>query len=377
MKLSRRLRLTVSRLALVFVVPVVVFIACEAPDPTGPAASSRITLTTTRSTLPADGSSTAIITAYVLNRNGLAADGPIYWSTTCGTLSEATGTISGGYASVTLTAPNYVCDAVVTADAVHAVNSIAINVYGFGIDLGANPQNIPADGASRSSITAYVYNYAGQPADDGTTVSFTTTAGTLGAASATTSGGWAVTSLTSSTSATTAMVRAQVEASVATTYVTFSTSVGTIKLTAFPSSGIPADGSSESFIRAVVSKPDNSPASNVPVTFRTTKGTLSQSSVTTDSSGVASSTLIAPYSTSDLSATVIAFAADKEATVSVGFKAYFGPPNPSPTPPPTFTRTPTPTPTNAPTNTPETTPTATPTPSAIPNTSTPTHTPTP
>lgn len=376
MKLSRKFRLTISRVALVFVVPAVIFVACEAPDPTGPAASSRITLTTTRSTLPADGSSTAVITAYVLNRNGLAADGPIYWSTTCGTLSEATGTISGGYASVTLTAPNYVCDAVVTADAVHAVNSIAINVYGFGIDLGANPQSIPADGASKSSITAYVYNYAGQPADDGTTVSFTTTAGTLGASSATTSGGWAVTSLTSSTSAATAMVRAQVEASVATTYVTFTSSeVGSVTLSASPSSGIPADGASTVVLKALVKSLDNVPIAGAVVDFTTSRGSLMYAQATTDSTGVASNRLIAPYSTTSTTANVTAASGLKSHTVTVSFTGYSGTPNPSPTPQPTFTRTPTPTPTNAPTNTPEITPTATPTPSGVPNT--PTNTPTP
>ncbi|MBN1879906.1 Ig-like domain-containing protein [bacterium] len=377
MKWPRLSDYTAVRLILIVMVSVSIFIACEAPDPTGPAASSRITLTTTRSNLPADGSSTAVITAYVLDRNGLEADGPIYWSTTCGTLSEATGTISGGYASVTFTAPNFACSAVITADAVHAVNSIEVNIYGFGIDLGSNPQSIPADGSSKSAITAYVYNYSGQPADDGTTVSFSTTAGTLSAASATTSGGWAVVYLTSSTAATTAMVRGQVEASVATTYVTFTgNEVGSVTLTASPSSGIPADGASYSILQALVRKPDGTPLSGVIVSFATTRGSIEQYQVTTDTSGTATNRLIAPYSTSSTYAYVTAAAGSKSSPqVRVDFTGYSGTPNPSPTPQPTFTRTPTPTASFTPTNTPVNT--ATPTPSAIPNTSTPTNTPTP
>ncbi len=362
---------------LLFLIVSAAFIACEAPDPSGPAASSRITLTTTRSDLPADGSSTATITAYVLDRNGFAADGPIYWSTTCGTLSEATATISGGYATVTFTAPNYACDPVVTADAVHAMNSIELHVYGFGIDLGANPQSIPADGISKSSITAYVYNFDGYPANDGTSVSFTTTAGTLAAATVTTSGGWAVTTLTSSTTAATAMVRAQVEASVATTYVTFTTNeVGSISLTASPSSGIPADGSSYSILQALVRKPDGSPLSGAVVSFATTRGSIEQYQVTTDSSGVATNRLIAPYSTSSTSAYVTAASGSKSSPqVRVDFTGYSGTPNPSPTPQPTFTRTPTPGPTNTPTQTPTQTPTHSATPQV--NTATPTFTPVP
>jgi hypothetical protein len=366
----------IKGLSLVFLLIVLACPACDSPDPTGPAATSRVTLTTTRTELPADGESTAVITAYVLNRNGNPAEGPIYWSTTCGTLDGATGTLVGGYADVVLTASNYPCTAVVTADAVHAQKSIELQIYGYGIDISADPNQIPADGASQSRILTYVYDQAGHPVEDGTTVSFSTTAGTLSSESVSTSGGWASCTLTSSTNMTTAVVRASVQSAVATTYVNFtSMEVGTITLTASPNSGIPADGANFSILQAMVRNLHSVPMENITVKFTSTRGTLEQYQVSTDGNGVASTRLIAPYSTTDTSAMITAAAGGKTGgPITVFFTGYSGTPQPSPTPQPTFTPTPTPThtPADIPTNTPTRTPTETPV-----NTSTPTFTPNP
>ncbi len=352
-----------------------VFPACESPDPTGPAASNRVTLTTTRSELPADGTSTAVITAYVLNRNGNPADGPIYWSTTCGTLDTATGTLSGGYADVVLTAPNYPCTAVVTADAVHAQKSIEITISGFNIDLSANPHHIPADGKSQSRLLAHVYDMAGHPVEDGTKVSFSTTAGYLSSDSATTNGGWASCMLTSSTTVTTAVVQASVYATVATAYVNFtSTKAESVTLTASPNTDIPANGASHSVLQAVVTGGYGIPIQGAEVHFTTTTGTLQPKSSVTNSNGIATVYLIAPYSVSDTQAKVQANCDTVRSNqVTIYFKGYHGTPQPSPTPIPTFTPTPnqthSPTPTFTPT--PQHSNTPTPTASPIPPTPTP------
>lgn len=367
---------------LILILSALLFNACESPDPTGPAASARITLTTTRSSLPADGSSTCVITAYVLNRNGNPADGPIYWSTSCGTLDIATGTISGGYASVTLTAPNYGCTAVITADAVHAQKSIEIPIYAYGLDLDANPSSIPADGSSTSNLVAYVFDNLGNPIEDGTTVNFSSTLGTLSATSATTNGGWASVTLTSGTVTGTAIVTANVEAAEAKAYVEFtSTEIGGVLLTANPSKGIPANGASYSVITATVTQTNGRPAVGVAVSFANTWGNLEYFQVTTDENGIATNRLFSSYSNTDKTATVSGTAGDKTGYVNVQFERYFGTPEASPTPRPTSTNTPTPTWTATPTMTP--TPpanTATPAPTSTfsptpAGTSTPTFTP--
>jgi len=371
MRILRKKTVSLAASICILIFSAIWFNACEAPDPTGPAASNRITLTTTRDSLPADGSSTCTITAYVLNRNGVpATDSPIYWSTTCGSLSVATGTIAGGYASVTFTASNYGCKAVITADAVHAKKSIEIIVDSYGVDIDANPSSIPADGSSTSTMSAYVFDSLGNPVSDGTVVNFSTTAGTLSTASASTSGGWAYATLTSGTVAGTAAVTARVEASTATAYVNFTnTVVDKIILSALPSSGIPADGASYSLLRATVSVNGHPAPFGTVITFTSTWGTVENYQATTDVTGVAQTRLISSYSTSSKSATVQAFAGTvQSAPVNVYFNGYTGTPVPSPTPQPTYTNTPTPVQTNTPTMTPTYTPTPTntPVPSATP-----------
>lgn len=377
MKNYKRYAKNIITMTALIIVSLLLFHACESPDPTGPAATARITITTTRTSLPADGSSTCEITAYILDRNGFPeTDAPVYWSTTCGTLDVATSTISGGYSSVTLTAPNYGCTAVVTVDAVHARKSIEIPIYSYGVDLDADPTSIPADGTSQSNLTAYVFDSQNNPVEDGTTVNFTTTLGQLSSLTATTTGGWASVKLTSGTNTGTATVTARVEGSSSIAYVNFTTaSAGSVALSAAPTSGIPANGASYSVLTALVRRPDGNPLSGAVVSFATTWGSLENYQVTTDQNGIATNRLIASYSSSSQHARVSAVAGSvSSGQVSVYFTGYTGTPQNSPTPQPTFTPTPTPTPSATPekTSTPTNTPTTTPTPSVA--TATPTFT---
>ncbi|MBN1552795.1 Ig-like domain-containing protein, partial [bacterium] len=271
----------------VLAVSLITFISCDAPDPTGPAASARITLTATETSLPADGASTTLITAYVKDPTGQAAEGPIYWSTTCGTLDRSSETMTSGVSSVTFTAPNYPCTAIVTADAVHAKKTIEIVCYSIDasdIDVTANPSNIPADGYSKSTISAYVTDERGLPVPDDTAVSFSTTGGTLSADVAYTASGRASVTLTSETVPKDVQVYATVGTRTEYAWVYFySTQVGRIELRANPSSGIPADGVSYSILTATVYDLSGAPVEDgTTVYFATTWGSLSSSNTTTN-----------------------------------------------------------------------------------------------
>ncbi|MBN1355561.1 Ig-like domain-containing protein [bacterium] len=340
------------------------FWSCDSPDPTGPAASARITITVTDSAIPADGVSTSLITAYVYNQVGQPAEGPIYWTTTCGSLDKSSETMDAGVSSVTLTAPNSPCTAVVTADAVHARKSIEINCYAidaYEMDVSANPSDIPADGYSTSTISAVVTDARGESVPDGTAVDFSTSGGTLSAGSATTEAGRASVTLTSETVPKSAKVSATSGSATDYTWVRFySTSVGRIDLRANPSSNIPADGTSSSIITATVYDITGNPAEDgTTVYFTSTWGRLSATSATTYQ-GVATVILVSSYDpNNDQTAIVTAVSGDVSDTVSVHFRRYFGTPN-SPIP----TSTPTAAPTNTFSPTPTASPSITPTPAS-------------
>jgi len=379
---THRSKASVSMLVLFILGACLLLQSCDAPDPTGPAATARMTLTATDLQIPADGSSSTLITAYVKNPQGNPADGPIYWTTTCGSLDKSSETMSDGVASVTLTAPNYGCTAVVTADAVHVKKDIAITCYSIDaveIEVWANPSSIPADGYSISTITARIEDERDLPVPDGTNVIFSTTGGTLSASSASTVAGRASVNLTSETVPKDARVSATVGTRSDYCEVYFySTAVGRLELRANPSSNIPCDGSSSSIITATVYDVNgNLMEDGTTVFFASTWGQLSATSSTT-SRGVATVTLRSLYdSSSDHTARVTAVSGDRSASVNVGFSRYSGTPQtPANTAVPTSTPTPQPTSGASQTPTPVPSRTATPTPTISPSASaTPTFTP--
>jgi adhesin/invasin len=359
------------------------FYACDNPDPTGPAASERITLSATDNAILADGVSTSLITAYVYNQAGLPAEGPIYWTTTCGSLDKSSETMSAGVSSVTLTAPNSPCVALVTADAVHAKESIEIECFAVDADtvyVTANPTDIPADGYSTSTISAVVTDARGESVPDGTTVNFSTTGGTLSSTTATTESGRATVTLTSETVPKSVQVSATSGSASNYTWVRFySTQVGRIDLTANPERDIPADGSSGSIITATVFDISGNPVEDgTIVLFTSTWGNLSSSTETT-SKGIANVFLYSTYSPNDDATSIVtAVSGDRSDSVSVHFKRYSGTPGstPIPTSTPANTSTPSPSPTVTPIKTSTPTPAQSSTPSPTPSTFTATPAPT-
>ena len=178
-------------------------------------------------------------------------------------------------------------------------NGASVNLipgyYPLLIAVVADPLSIPADGYSYAIITATVTDPDGQPAPQGTKVTFVTNLGTFGNAAET----YTVTLADDSgktsvflrgTTAGTATVTATVDGITSTpvTVTIYDVSPAAIELQAMPTS-ILGDGQSTSTIHATVTDGNNNPVlDGTVVTFTVTTGTGSLSAGTaTTTSGIA------------------------------------------------------------------------------------------
>lgn len=174
----------------------------------------------TMQTTPATPAQPAITTSVTITANLTKADQTpvpdgtvVTFSTTFGTLSATTATTVNGQASVTLTSSS-VGVAAVTVTAGSVTDTVATVTF---VDPNA-PASLTLSSNASTGVTtgpavvlsAAVTRAAGGPVPDGTTVNFSITSGTgvLSAASATTTGGVASVSLTSSVAAASVGVRA-------------------------------------------------------------------------------------------------------------------------------------------------------------------------
>jgi|GEM_PF-1044072 len=163
------------------------------------------------------------------------------------------------------------------------------------VTVTAGNSTLPADGTSTTLITVTVLDSNGSTIANGTPVTFSITAGSLSAYSATTSGGTATTTLTSATTSGTSTVTATSGGSSGNTTVTFSSgAANTISVTASPNN-LTADGTSTSTISASVTDANgNSVADGTTITFSVTagSGTVAPLSAST-SNGLATTTYTA------------------------------------------------------------------------------------
>ena len=299
-----------------------------------------IVLTADPATIPADGTSTTVITATVKysSGNSVPKGTTINLTTSRGTFvdgSQDYTTITPddtGVVAVSLKAASTPGSAKVTASAIGISQTIYVGMGGaaISITLVAEPSSIPAGGGSSSVITATIKDSSDAPVVQGTAVTFTTNLGTFsgGGASITLSTpdatGVVTVSLISASTAGTATVTASSSGVTQSVTVTFTGGgvVRSIALTANPTS-IPADGSSSSIITATLT---DSAGAAVPagtsVTLSTDLGTFggagSTITVTTpDASGVVSVSLISP--TTAGSATVEATSGGVSQSVNVTF----------------------------------------------------------
>lgn len=289
-----------------------------------PLGANALTLSASPGDLPADGVSASTITATVTDELGApVADGTVIaFSATSGSLSNTSGVTVNGTVSVQLASAVVAGSAVVTATAgdVSATTTIIFLPLGVSsVNVSVDPAELPADGVSICTIAATVADELGNPVADGTPVAFSTTAGALSAASATTVNGAASVQLTSAMEAGDAIVTATVGELSATTTIRFlAQGAATIALSAEPLD-LPADGLSTSTISAVVDDQNGDHvADGTLVTFTTTAGTLDAASAETIG-GVATVTLTSAGISG--SAIITAAVGDVSGEITVNFSA--------------------------------------------------------
>ena len=185
--------------------------------------TASITLNASATSIPADSGQSLLITATLKDNTGEAVD-----RGTSLTFEARLGTFQNGLSTYTVSTPTEsgvvtvslmagagttAGDATVTVTSNNVTQSVAIEftapIVG-SVTVTAGDSSIPADGSSSTTITATVRDTDGDYMADGTTVSFTSTAGTLSAATAVTTNGVATVTLTSSTTAQTATISATV-----------------------------------------------------------------------------------------------------------------------------------------------------------------------
>ena len=191
------------------------------------------------------------------------------------------------------------------------------------INLSANSLIVPTNGTT--GLTAFVTESSGTPVQNGTTVRFTTTLGTVSPPETQTTNGIAVATFQAGASSGIAEVHALSGGATGSTTSSGSTTtsstnvvkisvgaaaVNTITLRANPSSVGPNGGSVE--LVASVTTENGGPVQNVPVTFNADQGTLTVQTVPTDVNGEARTVLTTSQKTS-----VTATAGTKTSTPAV------------------------------------------------------------
>jgi len=286
-----------------------------------PGAPNIINLTATPNNLSADGASTSTIRAVVNDARGNAvANGEVISfrvTTGTGLLSAPTATTTNGVATLTYTASNSVGFETITALSANGISgSVTITLISAivgSVTVSPGSSEIAADGISQTLIMSTVKDINGNNVADGTAVNFSTSAGTLSAATSTTVNGIATSTLTSSVNVGTATVTVTAGGVSATTAVLFvSGAVSTIRLTATPGI-LAADGASTSEISATVTDANGNAVDNETITFTIVQGSGSFSAPTaTTGGGVATVT----YTASQNPGTVVIEAASTNSTSS-------------------------------------------------------------
>ena len=282
-----------------------------------------ISVSSNPSSIPADGTSTSIITATIKDAYGnKVADGTdVTFSTTSGLIIPSYTTTTDGIATATLTSSTTATTANVTAISGSVSNSTDVTFTAgspSSLSISADNASITADGSSTSIITVVVTDTNGNPVND-TTVDFTTTRGTITPSSKTGTNGIATATLTSSTTTGTATITAISGTATNSINVLFVPSVpASVSVSASPTT-ITADGTSTSLITAIVKDAyGNKVSDGTVVSFNSSGGTISPSSTTT-SSGIATTTLTS--TTTAGSVKVNATSNRKTGSTTVTFKA--------------------------------------------------------
>jgi len=190
------------------------------------------------------------------------------------------------------------------------------------ITLSANSLVVPAGGST--GLTAFVTESSGTPVQNGTTVRFTATLGSVTPAETQTTNGIAIATFQAGTSSGIAEIHAISGGATGTTTTTTATNIVKISIGAAAANkvtvranpaSVSASGGAVDIAASVTggaTSTDTSPLAGVPVAFSTTAGTLSDTSATTDANGIARVLL-----TTNRKATVTASVGANSGTVDV------------------------------------------------------------
>ncbi len=247
-----------------------------------------LTLTATPATLTADGQSSCEIEAVVFDVRGNEVTTPtvVRFATTAGTLLQTSKTTQDGKTTVTLTSPDFVSEATVTATVGTEVKDEITVTFVAGppaaqySTVSANPASMSADGKSTSQIQARVSDANGNTVADGTLIVFDSSgSGVLSSRTATTSNGTASVDYTAGTIPGTVTVTAKTGngINIGSADITLvDTVVNSVSVKSGSVSGnIPADGVSETLITATILDNTNNPVQDgTQVTFTTTAGLI-------------------------------------------------------------------------------------------------------
>jgi hypothetical protein len=208
---------------------------------------------------------------------------------------------------VPLLAPTGTVINLTLASDVAALNS-SVDVIAVLIENGGSA----GTGTGTSSSTTA----AGTPVQNGTVVSFTTTIGTIEPAEAKTQNGRVNVKLVTNGQSGKATVTAYSGGAKSTAQITIGTAAVERVVTTASPANLSANGGS-STISARVEDVSGNPVAGIPVQFTTTKGTVSASSATTASNGIAT-TVLTTTATAAVTSTVASKTSD--VTVSVATK---------------------------------------------------------
>lgn len=261
-------------------------------DPTG---SFVLELSASPDAIRADGQSFSVISARLLDVDGRnpIQGAEISFETDLGWIANRATTNEEGLATANLHSGEQVGIATVTASLGDLTETVQVaftptaEPTPFSLRLTASPRTIPADGVSKSLITATVLNSTNNPLE-GITVEFETTLGSIQSPKVTDSDGQVELYLTSGPDAGTATVTARVGSLVNTVDVTLvsETDYYRIDMRAAPTAIFADGGNSTSEISATLITSGGNPVEGAVLNFITTVGMIDPTA-TTDSLGTA------------------------------------------------------------------------------------------
>jgi adhesin/invasin len=246
----------------------------------------------------ANGADQAWISVRVVDSGNSPVMGtPVNFSATVGTIQTQDVTDNNGVAMVSLTSSESTTDVVSTVTARLGSQSVTTNVVFEGVQMAvsASPLAILADGHSTSTISVVMKRSTSKIAIPNETLQFATDLGTIPASATTNSEGVAQALLTSGTSIGTAHVTVLYGTSIrGSASVNFQESIPTYLEASATPPVLPADGQSQSTIKATVSDANRNPVPNgTIVQFDIVSGSGSIERQKTTANGVATTQLTA------------------------------------------------------------------------------------